>query len=58
MAGDIAVAARVAGESDPAPEGPLTLASIADRGRVMALIRFALSDDYLALRRESAAGAE
>ncbi len=58
MAGDIAVAVRVAGDFDPAWQGPLTTAVIVERSRLMALIRFALSDDYLMSRHESDAGAD
>jgi hypothetical protein len=58
MAGDIGVAVHLAGEFDPASQGPLTPAVIADRTRVMTLIRFALSDDYLTSRRDSGAGAD
>ncbi|MEP6652846.1 MAG: tetratricopeptide repeat protein [Myxococcales bacterium] len=56
LAGDIAVAVRVAGEFVLDPEIPLTTAALAispHHERVLDLVRFAVSDDYLALRRDA-----
>ncbi|MBC8133592.1 MAG: hypothetical protein H7X95_11475, partial [Deltaproteobacteria bacterium] len=56
LAADVAVAVRVAGDFDLDREMGLTSAAIVDEARVMTLVRFALSDDYLVLKREMGAG--
>jgi tetratricopeptide (TPR) repeat protein len=56
IAGDVAAAARVTGDFDPSSDVVLTSAAIASRPRAIQLIRFALSDDYLALRHASEVG--
>ncbi|MEO5769257.1 MAG: hypothetical protein ABIS92_12970, partial [Polyangia bacterium] len=56
VAGDIAVAVRVVGEFVLDPEIPLTTAALTispHHERVLDLVRFAVSDDYLALRRDA-----
>jgi hypothetical protein len=56
IAGDVAAAARVTGDFDPASDVVPTSAAIASRPRAIQLIRFALSDDYLALRHAGEVG--
>jgi tetratricopeptide (TPR) repeat protein len=56
LAGDVAVAVRVVGGLDVDSDTALPLTEIAANKRALELIRFALSEDYLTLRRDTGAG--
>src|SRR5205807_1495314 len=50
LASDVVTAARTAGDL---PDGALSAATVTASPRALALVRFALGEDYLTLRREA-----
>jgi tetratricopeptide (TPR) repeat protein len=56
LAGDIATAVRIAGSFGDDPETKISGVEIASNKRASDLIRFALSEDYLSLRRTGGGG--